>query len=58
VHRRFLGDGDLAAQGSYTLLHQREWENTFPQLENLAGTNQDADILLLGGASFRTFPVP
>ena len=40
---------------SYTLLHQREWENTFPQLENLAGTNQDADILLLERGQFQDF---
>jgi len=40
---------------SYALLSQREWENTFPQLENLAGTNQDADILLLERGQFQDF---
>src|SRR5207244_2377024 len=34
-------------KASYPLLNQTEWESTFPQLENLAGANQDADVLLL-----------
>jgi hypothetical protein len=40
---------------SYGLLGQREWEHTFPQLENLAGSNQNADILLLERGQFQDF---
>jgi hypothetical protein len=42
-------------KGSYALLREREWNGTFPQLENLAGTNQDADILLLERGQFQDF---
>ncbi len=40
---------------AYSLLSRKEWQNTFPQLENLAGTNQDADILLLEPGQFQDF---
>ncbi|PYV84811.1 MAG: hypothetical protein DMG05_23905 [Acidobacteria bacterium] len=48
-----LVGGQLKA--SYPLLNQTEWENTFPQLENLAGANQEADVLLLERGQFQDF---
>src|SRR5262249_17877115 len=40
----FLAVAFWPLKTAHALLSRKEWENTFPQLENLAGTNQDADI--------------
>jgi len=40
---------------SYPALGHREWANTLHQLENLAGANENADILLLERGQFQDF---
>jgi hypothetical protein len=51
----FLVVGLWPLKTAYAVLTRKEWQNTFPQLENLAGANQDADILLLERGQFQDF---